>query len=107
MRLLVILAAATALAACSTVTEPACGAQKVIVNSNDQSIGSDSAWLPKALVVANLVKSSSQGRQLVEQGGVEVDQQRVTDVKLVLAPGTYLVRVGSKNRKFARLVVSQ
>jgi tyrosyl-tRNA synthetase len=65
-----------------------------------------SAWLPKALLEAGLVASSSQGKQLVEQGGVEVDGQRVTDSKLVLAAGgTYVVRVGSKNRKFARIKV--
>lgn len=63
-------------------------------------------WLPKALQLAELVKSTTQGKQLVEQGGVEVDQQRITDSKHELATGgTYLLRVGSKNRKFARLVV--
>ncbi len=63
-------------------------------------------WLPKALALAKLVNSSSQGKQLVEQGGVEVDQQRVSDPKHELAAGkTYLVRVGSKNRRFARLAV--
>jgi len=64
-------------------------------------------WLPKALQLAGLVTSSSQGKQLVEQGGVELDQKRVTDSKLTLDGGrTYLVRVGSKNRRFAKLVVS-
>lgn len=63
-------------------------------------------WLPKALAMAKLVNSSSQGKQLVEQGGVEVDEQRVKDVKYELVAGkTYLVRVGSKNRRFARLAV--
>ncbi|MGZ3475287.1 MAG: S4 domain-containing protein, partial [Polyangiales bacterium] len=63
-------------------------------------------WLPKALHTAGLVASSSQGKQLVEQGGVEVDQKRENDPKRELAKGgTYLVRVGSKNRKFARIVV--
>jgi tyrosyl-tRNA synthetase len=64
-------------------------------------------WLPKALALAKLVNSSSQGKQLVEQGGVEVDQQRIHDPKHELAAGaTYLVRVGSKNRRFARLAVA-
>ena len=63
-------------------------------------------WLPKALALAKLVNSSSQGKQLVEQGGVEIDQQRVNDPKHVLATGrTYLVRVGSKNRRFAKLAI--
>ncbi len=69
--------------------------------------GGDNIWLPKALAIAKLVNSSSQGKQLVEQGGVEIDQQRVADPKHVLASGrTYLVRVGSKNRRFAKLAVS-
>lgn len=68
----------------------------------------DALWLPKALAIAGLVKSSSQGRQLVEQGGVEVDQKRVSDPKHELPAGrTYLVRVGSKNRRFARLEVEK
>jgi tyrosyl-tRNA synthetase len=63
-------------------------------------------WLPKALHTAGLVASSSQGKQLVEQGGVEVDQKRESDPKRELAKGgTFLVRVGSKNRKIARLVI--
>ena len=67
-----------------------------------------SLWLPKALALAKLVTSSSQGKQLVEQGGVEVDGKRVDDGKHALAaPGSYVVRVGSKNRKFARLIVAR
>ncbi len=61
------------------------------------------AW---ALKQANLVASTSEARRLVEQGGVEMDGLRVTDPKTRLAPGTeHLVRVGSKNRRFARIRV--
>lgn len=61
------------------------------------------AW---ALKQARLAASSNEARRLVEQGGVEVNGERVTDPKLVLTPGTeYLVRVGSKNRRFARIRV--
>ncbi len=62
-------------------------------------------WLPKALATALLVKSTSDGRRLVEQGGVEVDGARATDPKATLSRGEYLVRVGSKQRRFARIVV--
>jgi tyrosyl-tRNA synthetase len=66
----------------------------------------ETLWLPKALAIAKLVASSSQGKQLVEQGGVEVDGARVDDGKHALAAGkTYVVRVGSKNRKWKRLEV--
>jgi tyrosyl-tRNA synthetase len=61
------------------------------------------AW---ALKRANLVASTSDARRLVEQGGVEVDGVRATDPKARLVPGhEYLVRVGSKNRRFARIRV--
>jgi tyrosyl-tRNA synthetase len=62
------------------------------------------AW---ALKQANLAASTSEARRLVEQGGVEVDGARVTDPKVRLDPGAeYLVRVGSKNRRFARIRVA-
>jgi len=62
------------------------------------------AW---ALKQANLVASTSEARRLVEQGGVEVDGARVTDPKARLQPGSeHLVRVGSKNRRFARIRVA-
>jgi tyrosyl-tRNA synthetase len=61
------------------------------------------AWVLKQ---ANLVPSTGEGRRLVSQGGVEVDGNRVTDPKAPLARGgEYLVRVGSKNRRFARIRV--
>ncbi|MDP9034870.1 MAG: tyrosine--tRNA ligase [Myxococcota bacterium] len=59
------------------------------------------AW---ALKQAQLSPSSSEARRLVEQGGVEVDGVRITDPKARLEPGgEYLLRVGSKNRRFARV----
>jgi tyrosyl-tRNA synthetase len=64
------------------------------------------AQLAWALKQANLVPSTSEARRLVEQGGVEVNGARVTDPKAPLSPGgEYLVRVGSKNRRFARIRV--
>ena len=64
-------------------------------------------WIAKALSSADLVKSTGEGKRLVEQGGVEVDQVRVTDANLQLEKGKrYLLRVGSKNRRFAYVVVA-
>lgn len=64
-------------------------------------------WIAKALALAGLVKSTSDARRLVEQGGVEVDQVRVTDVQHQLERGKrYLLRVGSKNRRFAYVTIA-
>jgi tyrosyl-tRNA synthetase len=61
------------------------------------------AW---ALKQAGLVASTSEARRLIEQGGVEVDGTRASDPKAYLATGSeHLVRVGSKNRRFARIRV--
>jgi tyrosyl-tRNA synthetase len=64
-------------------------------------------WIAKALSGAGLVKSTGEGKRLVEQGGVEIDRVRITDAALQLQRGKrYLIRVGSKNRRFAYVVVA-
>jgi tyrosyl-tRNA synthetase len=78
------------------------------VPSHTVKTETETLWIAKALSSAGLVKSTGEGKRLVEQGGVEVDQVRVTDANLKLEPGKrYLVRVGSKNRRFAYIVVSR
>ncbi|MDB4927655.1 MAG: Tyrosyl-tRNA synthetase [Myxococcaceae bacterium] len=63
-------------------------------------------WIAKALAAVGLVKSNGEGRRLVEQGGVEVDRARVTDGQFQLERGKrYLLKVGSKNRRFAYVTV--
>lgn len=63
-------------------------------------------WIAKALSEAKLVKSTSEGRRLVEQGGVEIDGIRVVDPQHQLARGgRYLIRAGSKNRRFATIII--
>lgn len=64
-------------------------------------------FLFKALSQAGLVKSTSDGKRMITQGGVEVDSHRVDNEKFVLPRGArYLLRVGSKNRKFYYVTVS-
>jgi tyrosyl-tRNA synthetase len=76
------------------------------VPSHSVRTETETLWIAKALSSVGLVKSTGEGKRLVEQGGVEVDQTRVTDANLQLARGKrYLVRVGSKNRRFAYITV--
>jgi tyrosyl-tRNA synthetase len=64
-------------------------------------------FLPKALSLTGLAKSASDGRRLLQQGGVEVDGQRIADERHSLQRGgRYLLKVGSKNRKFCYLSVT-
>jgi tyrosyl-tRNA synthetase len=62
-------------------------------------------WIAKALSSAGLAPSTSEGKRMIKQGWVEVDQKRVTDDNLRLPVGRYLLRTGSKSRKFAYLTV--
>ena len=64
----------------------------------------DELWVAKALAQAGLAKSSSDGRRRIEQGAVQVDGHKVTDVTAALRRGeNYLVRAGK--RSWARVFV--
>jgi tyrosyl-tRNA synthetase len=67
----------------------------------------DALWIAKALSAAGLAPSTSEGRRMIKDGWVEVDGARVTDEQLKLPKGKrYLLRTGSKNRKFAYVTVT-
>ncbi|WP_437677551.1 tyrosine--tRNA ligase [Sorangium sp. So ce131] len=71
-------------------------------------VASDRDTIPigKALALAGLAKSTSEAIRLVKGGAVHLDGEVVKDDQAKLERGKrYLVRVGSKNRRFAYLVV--
>ncbi len=71
-------------------------------------VASDRDTIPigNALALAGLAESTSAARRLVKGGAVHLDGEVVKDEQLKLERGKrYLVRVGSKNRRFAYLVV--
>jgi len=66
----------------------------------------DTVWIAKALSLSGLAKSTSEGARLVKSGAVHIDGEVLRDEQAKLERGRrYLVRVGSKNRKFAHLVL--
>jgi len=60
-------------------------------------------WIAKALVDCNIEPSTSQARRDIKQGGVKINQEKITDEKMQLSTGEYLLQVGK--RKFAKLKV--
>jgi tyrosyl-tRNA synthetase len=60
--------------------------------------------LAQVMKQANLVPSTSEALRMIEQGGVRIDGERVSDRALKLAPGTTAVLQVGK-RKFARVRV--
>ncbi len=61
-------------------------------------------WIAQALVDCNIEPSTSQARRDIKQGGVKIDQEKVSDMNLQLTSGEYLLQVGK--RKFAKLKVN-
>ncbi len=57
----------------------------------------------QVLKQAGLASSTSEAMRNVEQGGVRVDGERVSDKGLALAAGSYVVQVGK--RRFARVTI--
>ena len=61
--------------------------------------------LARALTEAGLTKSNGEGRRAIDQGGVKLNSDKVSDTNLELAAaGEYIVQIGK--RRFARIVVS-
>jgi tyrosyl-tRNA synthetase len=66
------------------------------------TVSEKSVWLPKVLHQAGLTGGTSEARRLIQQGGVQVDGTKVSNVDLELSTGqAYLLRVGK--RKFKRV----
>jgi len=63
----------------------------------------DGVWICKALVDAKIEPSTSQARRDIKQGGVRINQEKVSDDKLNLTIGEYTLQVGK--RKFAKVKV--
>ncbi len=62
----------------------------------------ENIWLPQLLVDAGLVKSTSDGRRMIKQNAVTVDNERITDESATFAPmGELLVKVGK--RRFCKV----
>ncbi|KYJ87420.1 tyrosine--tRNA ligase [Sulfurovum riftiae] len=60
-------------------------------------------WICKALVDAGIEPSTSQARRDIKQGAVRIDQEKISDEKLNLQSGEYILQVGK--RKFAKVKV--
>lgn len=60
-------------------------------------------WLPKLLTLAGLVSGTSEGKRLVQQGAVKVDDEKYTDPNIKLIPKDGMIIKAGK-RKFAKIV---
>jgi tyrosyl-tRNA synthetase len=66
-------------------------------------VGAETILLFKVLATASLVKSNGEGRRAIQQGGVKVNGERVSDEGQEIAcKGEYILQVGK--RRFAKVV---
>ncbi len=68
------------------------------------SAGGSPVPLYQALKQASLTASTSEALRMIEQGGVRINGEKVSDKELKLDKGTFVIQVGK--RKFARVVVA-
>ena len=68
--------------------------REVTIESSEPSV-----WLARAMVEAQLVKSSSEAVRLIQQGAVHVDDEKVSDKDHQLIPSSvgYLIRKGKRH----------
>ena len=65
---------------------------------------------PGGLAISQLLKqaalttSTSEATRMIEQGGVKIDGEKISDKALKVAPGVYVIQVGK--RKFARVTLA-
>lgn len=68
----------------------------------------EALWLPRLLAEAGLAASTSEAKRLINQGGVHLDGDKVSDVNLELSTGkTYLLKVGKRRFKRVTLTVER
>ena len=58
----------------------------------------------QVLKQASLTSSTTEAQRMIEQGGVKIDGEKVSDKALKLASGIYVLQVGK--RKFARVTLA-
>ncbi len=69
------------------------------------NIEGDSIGIAQMLKLAGLVESTSEAMRAIEQGGVKLDSEKISDKKLLLNKGVTLVAQVGK-RKFAQITLS-
>ncbi|WP_350344414.1 tyrosine--tRNA ligase [Proteinivorax tanatarense] len=57
-------------------------------------------WLPKLLVEVELVSSTSEGRRMIKQNAVKINQQQFNEEKLPKADEKILIQVGKRRYKY-------
>lgn len=78
-------------------------AKKDIPTEIEEFFFDDEVWICQALVDSKIVDSTSQARRDIKANAVSVNQEKVTDEKLTLQKGEYVLQKGKKS--FAKIII--
>ncbi len=78
-------------------------AKKDIPTELDEYEFEEGIWICQALMDAKLVPSTSQARRDIKAGAVKIDQEKLSDEKLNLSAGEYILQKGKKS--FAKVII--
>ncbi len=67
-------------------------------------VSAGEVWLPRFLKDQGLVKSTSEGKRLVSQGGLQINGEKWREENFAFTPGEYVLRVGKK--RFLKVIVT-
>ena len=68
-----------------------------------EELEDNTIWLPKLMQLAGLVSSTSEGRRLIQQGAVKINDEKVSDPKATITlEAGMIIRAGK--RKFAKIL---
>ena len=59
--------------------------------------------LVKLLAEKGIVSSNGEGRRLIKQGAVKVNDSKLSDINFSLSKGEYIIKVGK--RRFVKFIV--
>ena len=72
------------------------------------TVATDLVWLPRVLVEVGLAASTSEGKRLITQGGVQVNGEKISDINAEMPVGqTFLLQIGKKRFKRVTLTTDK
>ena len=73
-------------------------------NMTEFTLSEGKTWICSIMKETGLADSTSNAGRLIQQGGVRVDNERISNKDMNLKPGTYIIQAGK--RRFARVTIN-
>jgi tyrosyl-tRNA synthetase len=74
-------------------------------NMSEFTISEGKTWICSIMKESGLADSTSNAGRLIQQGGVRIDNERISNKDMNLIPGTYIIQAGK--RRFARVTINE